>query len=272
VLYFFPQFSRLDLGLIRAPGSGLGNLLYPWARSLIYAGRTGGIQIAPTWRNLKLGPILRNEPDKRIYGDLVHHRGPAEVWRGLRLRLTLPATSEDEFLRSPDESGGDRLVRVTGMRDEFAPLLPHRAEIRRALFAVARKRPEPRAPFVAAHVRTGDFAAPTEVYRRNSRIALDWYAAEIERVSRALALDTVVFTDDASGRVRAELGAIPGVRIAEPVNSLTDILSMSQARHVVCANSTFSLWAAFLCRGTVSTRFPELFADYRLDDIDGSIF
>ena len=68
--YTFASLGILESIGFRLGGAGLGNLLFPWARSLVYAKNNHSICISPTWRALKLGPLFRNEKDKRFYSDL----------------------------------------------------------------------------------------------------------------------------------------------------------------------------------------------------------
>src|SRR5919204_6397987 len=52
------------------PTAGLGNKLFPWARCRVYALEHGLRMMAPTWTQLKLGPWLRGDRDKRLYHNL----------------------------------------------------------------------------------------------------------------------------------------------------------------------------------------------------------
>ena len=72
-MYIYPKFSGYDFGYFRILGDGLGNLLFPWARAVCISKRTNLRVIAPTWPQFKLGPVFRNEPDKRFYLNLFNH-------------------------------------------------------------------------------------------------------------------------------------------------------------------------------------------------------
>ena len=265
MLAFYPRLSALDLVLLRGPGAGLGNLLFTWARAEIYALQSGGRVIAPTWRNLKLGPWLRREPDKRGYGSIFRHRHPARAVADLLSRTTIRRISEDDYLASP-LAHPDSIVTVRDLGRCFADLDGHADYLRSRLLDLSRHPlASSRSGFIALHIRCGDFAPPPPRYVRNSRIDLDWFVAELRRVRERLPdLPAVIFTDDTSGGVRAAFAATARVSFAEPANALQDIFRMAAAEHLVLSNSTFSLWAAFLGHGTVSTRWPELFADYGL--------
>src|SRR4028119_962252 len=53
----------------KLPKAGLGNMLLVWAQSAVFANINSLPIIAPTWGQLKLGPFLRGERDKRYYGN-----------------------------------------------------------------------------------------------------------------------------------------------------------------------------------------------------------
>ena len=68
--YTFVSLGRLESFGVRLGGAGLGNILFPWARALVYAQENSCIRIQTTWKNLKIGTFLRKERDKRLYFDL----------------------------------------------------------------------------------------------------------------------------------------------------------------------------------------------------------
>ena len=269
--YFHPRFSSLDLAVIRGPGAGLGNLLFPLARAIGYARAHRGVLIEPTWRNLKLGPFLRHERDKRTYGDLFIHRSISQIVGGITRRALVPKRlTEESFLHGiPESSTWSTLVNVEGMGNEFKDIAGMGAELREWLLARLRVRPESMPlPFVALHIRLGDFgSAALDSYKRNTRIELDWFRNEAFRVRLLLGdMPIYVFSDEDSPRLRTALEGIQNIEFLRPTNAATDMLRMANAQHIIASNSTFSLWAAFMGTGTVSTRFRELFTDYGLDD------
>ena len=72
--YTFVSLGRLESLGIRLGGAGLGNILFPWARALVYAQENHCIRIQTTWKNLKIGTFLRKEKDKRLYFDLFREK------------------------------------------------------------------------------------------------------------------------------------------------------------------------------------------------------
>ena len=73
-MYHYPLLSRLDIGLIRAPGPGFGNLLFPIGRALQEAKSKKEVFVRPTMLNLKIGPLIRMEKDLRLYNKELKRR------------------------------------------------------------------------------------------------------------------------------------------------------------------------------------------------------
>ena len=73
-MYHYPLLSNLDIGIIRSPGPGFGNLLFPIGRALQEAKIKKEIFVRPTMFNLKVGPFLRKEKDLRLYNNELKKR------------------------------------------------------------------------------------------------------------------------------------------------------------------------------------------------------
>ena len=65
--YVYPKFDGLHLHFFRLGGSGLGNLLYPYFRALVYAKQNNLQLISPIFPSIKIGPYFRGESQKRSY-------------------------------------------------------------------------------------------------------------------------------------------------------------------------------------------------------------
>lgn len=260
---FYPRFSSYDWHLLRSPGAGLGNLLFPWARAVLLAERDGGRLIAPTWRNVKLGPILRREKDLRFYSNIFYHRSVGQFLGDLAIKLKNSVRiSEDTYLRTKQSS----FVVVEGERNHFADLVGAGPVLRDRLVAMTRKPPSDPIRGIAMHIRLGDFIeANDERYQRNSRVALSWFVSEAARLRKLLGPRPItIFTDDTGEAIERAFIGVEDLYFAKTGNAIQDILRLSSAEHIVCSNSTFSLWGIFLSDASFSARFPELFSDYGL--------
>jgi len=263
MIYHLPVLSRPDLGILRAPGPGLGNLLFPIARAVIGQRNVGGTLVQPTLRQFKIGTFLRTERDKRTYGDIFRHRSAAE-WRSwLTARLSVQVC-EGNAARQASTA-----IRYEGMARQFHDLVGHADTI--AQFLTARSSlPVKQERFdVALHVRLGDFAtAKAGVERQNTRIPLEWYrdalAIAREQIGTG-AFRGVLFTDEDPMRVMEEL-RLEGFEPEPPGNALTLILALGKAEVLIGSRSTFSLWGRYF--GTGAAIWPGGFDLARYAPID----
>jgi len=85
MLYCYPKFVR---------SSGLGNRLFPWARSMLFAERYNARPLPPRWVSLRRGPLLRGGS---LGGGvpLAHVAGKL-----LLIGNFTPATAAEQFLRA----------------------------------------------------------------------------------------------------------------------------------------------------------------------------
>jgi hypothetical protein len=248
-IYAFPALgSGGDCGLFRLGGTGLGNLLFTWARCLVLARRHGLRRIAPTWPQLCRRPWLCSEPDKRIYHDLFQ---PAddEITGFARLKLLATAPRLPESVLGTQIPAGSVVV-FRGMKGFLAPVLGEHELLRTELLKIVRERHKAAlhqgfVPKIAVHVRLGDFHSgnPAE---GNRRIGLDWYTTILSNLRTSLGnLPVAVFSDGTDAEL-APLLELENVSRAGFGSSIADILALSQARVLVTSGSTFSMWSAFL--------------------------
>jgi hypothetical protein len=252
--YAFPALGHAgsrEFGLFRLGGSGLSNLLIPWARCLVQARRYGLRRISPTWFQICREQWAQHSPDKRTYHDLFQAT-PDEISGIERLRLL--ATSKGAK-RVPEDRLGDPIpegstVVFQGMEGFLAPILPYRELVSGELLRMVRSRHKRAletgfSPDVAIHVRLGDFGGGNPL-SGNTRINLDWYAGILRELTARLGrLSAAVFSDGTDEEL-ASLLEMDGVTRASFGSSIADILGLSQARILITSGSTFSMWASFL--------------------------
>lgn len=241
--------------------AGLGNMLFPWSRCVVWADEHDARIIAPFWTKIRVGPYLRREVDKRQYQRLFEH--PEDQVSGLR-RLWLLATRdivpEEEFDGPPEEGS---IACFEGMGDQFDPLIGHHETIRSELLGITKERyideVPAQDPFVAVNIRRGDFVEPDDLDRLrngevNLRIPLEWYIHVVEELRDALgSLPVRVISDG----WRHELEPILELDDTELYrgSAITEMLAMSESSVLVGSASTFSRWGAFLGQ-TPSVWFP----------------
>jgi hypothetical protein len=197
--------------------------------------------LAPRWFKLRLGPYLRREPDKRRYERLfrsaAYTRGPAKAV------LLLRARAIDESTASSMDPDRVVVARFSGLGDCFKPLIGRAGLVGKELRRITRPNLLPEtadAPFIAVHVRLGDFAD-------SLRQPLDWYRDAVVRTRADLGrgLWVRVYSDGGADELQPLL-SLPGVEFVQGRPAITDLLDLSQASAIVGSSSTFSMWGAFL--------------------------
>ncbi|MDT8759730.1 hypothetical protein MZO42_13590 [Sphingomonas psychrotolerans] len=239
---------------------GLTHGLLAWARCRLWCEQNGAAMVAPFWLKLRVGPYLRRERDKRNYF-LLFHSGRAIA--GLRRLLVLGRARKIEIgteWPAPVAEDGPVLLRFhNALKDNekksFAQVVGHGAFLRRELLAITRRRyhPQPRTePFIAIHVRLGDFAAPppgaaVTAAATNTRLPIDWYGDRLDALRAALGrpVAAIVFSDGSDADL-APLLSRSHVSRAPKQQSVTDLLSMGEGVALIASGSGFSLWGAFL--------------------------
>lgn len=253
--YACTRLGKWDFNFFRLLGPGLGNLLFPWARMVAASKQNGWRMLWPTWPQLKIGPIMRGERDKRFYADLFRNPGyyvdgAHKAWIRLRQRRFEESVSNSERVAMDKE-----LIVFQGMDGLFSPILEQRDLIHSSLIEMTR--PEHLAGLshdfsgaMTIHIRMGDFRSASDSMLRagafNVRLPLPWIKDVIAytRAELGHSLDVFIFSDGSDTDLR-DLLTIPRVRRLNFGSALSDMLAMSRSRLMVVA-STFSMWSAYL--------------------------
>lgn len=237
---------------------GLGHSLLAWARCYLWTRDQALPMLAPRWRQLRLGPYLRGERDKRQYQAFFHYPGYV---RGLRraawLALARSVNVEDRRVGGESPLRPELVVFRNDRENNtryFRELFGRHEELRAELFRVTRPEHHPARPpasFIAMHVRRGDFQQVSEEQLRsgegNARLPLHWYVAMLRGLRHHLGegVSAVVFTDGSAEEVGALL-AEPAVSLAPQRSAIHDLLSMSQALVLAGSASGMTMWGSFL--------------------------
>jgi hypothetical protein len=232
--------------------AGLGNMLIPWARCVLWCRDHNAQMIAPFWTKLRIGPFLRFEKDKRQYQRLFHN---ADQISGLqRIILLARSRSVESGVWSPAEAGSRPVVvRFRGM-DGAASLIGRHAEVRDELYRITKPRFIPRAParpFIAVHVRLGDFTPASGgeltagVHCR--RLPVEWYADALSALRAGVGntMAAKVYSDGSDEELRPLL-SLGAVERAEKSEAITDMLALAQSSALIASGSAFSMWGCYL--------------------------
>lgn len=255
--YVYPKLSEKDLGFVRLGGAGLGNILFPYARALVFARDCDCRLIWPTWPSVKLGPILRREMDKRFYNDLFDNRcgavgGLKKMWL-LAVKKRLP-----ESKKRLVEKLNDRIVTFEGLEGCFDDILYDSAYVFENLKQNLKPGNRDALAFdfrdsIGVHIRLGDFARVSEAEvragRHDSALPVGWYADMICQI-RELAgreLKVWIFSDGTEEELKPVL-SLPRVQRLTFGTSIADIMALSRAPLLIASGSSFSMWARYLGR------------------------
>lgn len=248
-------FGYADVGRF-----GLAHSLLAWARCTVWCEQMNAPMLAPIWLRVRIGPYLRRERDKREYfrlfsgADYVH-----DPRRALLLLTARKLAAETDLPQAPDPSGSPVVVvfrnGVTDGRPAyFHAIRDHSALLRDRLTRMTRPefRPAlPERPFIAAHVRLGDFSPYVEADSKrgitNMQLPIDWYIRSVRMLSERLPAGTpfVVFSDGSDEEL-APLLALPNVVRSASREAVTDMLGVAQAAGLISSGSGFAFWGSFL--------------------------
>lgn len=257
--YVYPKLSEKDLGFIRLGGAGLGNLLFTYARALVYARDHGCQMIWPTWPSVKLGPILRREMDKRFYNNLFDNHchavgGVKKLWL-LSTKKRLPeAEAKKGFANKPD----GRIIEFEGLEGCFDEILYDSGYVFENLKQNLKPGNRDALAFdfrdsIGVHIRLGDFArvseAEAQTGRHDSALPVQWYADMISQVRQAAGREVRVwiFSDGTEEELKPVL-SLPRIQRLTFGTSIADIMALSQVPLLIASGSSFSMWARYLGR------------------------
>lgn len=257
-IYTNAKLSNIDSLGIRIGGAGLGNILFPWARSVVYAYNNNCGRINATWRTLKIGTYIRGENDKRTYHNLFKEDGI----RGLKkffLLLVAQHVNENNIDQNLKPRFRPIIISFEGMKNQMQDILNYDEIVKKALIEMVRpihlKNSELHKPKgIGMHVRLGDFYEPrdeTEIRNgvTNCRIPIKWYIEIIQNIRKTIGkeLEVSVFSDGTEEELR-EILKLSNVALVGGASSISDLLSLSKSEILIASNSTFSLWASYLGR------------------------
>lgn len=225
--------------------AGLGNELFPVLRAFDISVKESRVLLWPTWLQLKIGPILRRERDKRMYWILFRPPAPPSVVRLIWARVRGVPHSGPDASRS--------YVTVQGMENYFQGVGITGPEFRDLLMSRARRgvvSPPLTEPYIAFHVRLGDFsrvgASESGVSKNNTSSPISWFVARARAARDAHPGIRMYVCSDGDDAELAPLLSEDGVLRSTGRNALDDMIFMSRAAGIIGSRSTFSAWGAFL--------------------------
>lgn len=258
-VYVNVKLSSIDFFGFRVGGAGLGNILFPWARAVIFTKKNNYKKINATWSTIKIGSFIRREKDKRTYHNLFSENNIGGFKKVLLL-LVAKKYNENEIAKiNAKNSFWPIVVHFDEMKNQMADILDDYAIVKKELYTIIRtkhlKLIDKNLPqAIGIHVRLGDFYEPSSEQeiregKTNCRLPLNWYIAVINkiRIEAEKDIHVAVFSDGSDVELK-EILALPNVQRAKGGSAISDLLSLSKSKILIASNSTFSLWASYLGR------------------------
>ncbi len=261
--YIYPKFDGINLIFFRIGGSGLGNLLYPFFRSLVYSKKENLEIISPTFKSLKIGPYLRNEKQKRLYP--YNYKNSIGGFKKLFLLL---------FRKNIKYIGGfgDGFNSLYGfekfLKKEFKYLIKEKANLTKYKDSIC------------CHIRMGDFAISKDgKIINNTRIPLNWYIEVIENLRKNNNNIKVYIFSDGDKKELGNFLKIKNLEIETSDDPALDILKLSESKILIGSYSSFSFWSAFFSNGICiwhkdiynKREFPQNAKNYIFDSKNSTI-
>lgn len=249
------KFSNLDFIDFRFGGPGLGNLLFIWARAIVYADKFNLPVLSPNWRTFKIGTYLRLEKDKRNYRNLFINDGIKGFKKYLVQLYSIQQIQNSKiksFLHIPE------VIIFSGMKNQMTDIINDHVLVKKTLYSILSedviKLIDLNNPIsIGVHIRFGDFQPENEDHLRlgktNTRIPMNWYITQINKLKQKFGnnIHFKIFSDGSIDELSQVL-SIENVRLVQGGNALSDLISLSRSKLIISSNSTFSLWASYLGR------------------------
>ncbi|WPR71652.1 alpha-1,2-fucosyltransferase [Flavobacterium sp. NG2] len=261
----------------RIGGAGLGNILFPWARAVIFAKKNNLEIIDPTWSTYKIGTYIRGEIDKRTYKGIFLSKNIKGFKKFLLLLFSKKIKEKEVNSNTIFEGKWWKVINFEGMSDQMTDIIDDYEIVKKELYKIV----EPshlvvgsinKSDHIAVHIRLGDFYLPQDEQEIRDgafscRLPLQWYIEIIDKIRTKFNENLLVkvFSDGNEDQLR-DILVLPNVERVSGGSAISDLLSLSQSKILIASNSTFSLWASYLGRNNTiwfpGTHRVKLFKDY----------
>jgi hypothetical protein len=238
--YVYPVFGGINLGFIRIGGPGLGNLLYPYFRAIIYAKENNLQIIDPVFRSIKVKLLFKNQ--KRTYNYKLNN-----TITGFKRILILTKSKEEEFQNINSE------IKVfKGFHNGFKSFYGYENFLFSNLTSIYNKSEINVEKFknsICCHIRLGDFKISTKEITNNTRIPISWYKEVIQTLRKKNGVLKVFIFSDGNVSELSEILMMDNTEIESSNEPIHDIVKMSSSKFFIGSYSSFSMWASYFSKG-----------------------
>lgn len=251
--------AKSPIVIANLPSAGMCNLLFSWAKAVVFAQKNQLSIEVYGWNHIHIGPWLRGERVKRYYGHyfLSQQNIVTRLWFTWRSNFSKSSILNNPIIRNEHELKGYDFVEfryIPSPKHElyFESLHGERYFIKKELFKMVRPnyieqlKSLPKLE-IAVHIRRGDFK------NHPMFVENDYFIRCIRmiREKNNRQLPVTIFSDGYPDEFKNILD-LGNVTIAKSNPDIVDLLYLSSATILVTSlYSTFSYWAAFLSDGDV---------------------
>ncbi len=242
--------------IAKMPNAGLGNILFVWARALIFSKQHQLPLTVLGLNGIHLGPFLRKEKVKRFY--FGQFKFP-----NISSYIAIPvAKLFVKTIKEPTVIENDSKIYVFDQIPDWAhffkDLKPHRQLVINEFYNLLSKKNQYRLAqlkneeYIAIHIRMGDFKPLGEHIDFKTvgatRTPFKYFIDIIEKLKHnGFANTPIKIFSDGHEHELTDILTIPNVSYTPPEQDVIDLVKISRAKLIVTsASSTFSEWAGFL--------------------------
>lgn len=284
-IYVFPKFSSFDAFGLRVGGPGLGNILFPFARSIVLSKKYDLQRINPTWGTIKFGTMIRHEKDNRFYLNLFNNSfGISGINKIIILNISHKIyeyeITEDNLEKS---TLLPKVIIFQGLKNFFNDILHDHQTILDELYKITREVHLQKVDsfcddVIGVHIRLGDFTEARDSRdiqpNKNYRLPLSWYIEIINKIRKEVNrnIKVTIFSDGTEGEL-SQILKIHNVQKVFLGSAVSDLLALSKVKILITSGSTFSMWASYFGR-MPTVWYPKLHLQklfYDKDTFEGEI-
>lgn len=244
----------------RLPKAGLGNILFPLMKSLVFCELNRFPLIVTGYHPIRLGPYIRFEKRKRKYVGFFNFE-KSILREKIDLLKVYNFARKNYIVHNPplekiheqDQPCVYIIDAIPSWKDYFAELRQHREIIKSKFNSILTEKVKNylrllHKPCIGVHVRYGDWKiAGYTVYPE------EYYIDVIKKIREisGKVLPVTIFTDAFTHEINKIL-SLPNVKVSNHKFDIADLILLSESKIIIpTCGSTFSLWACFLSESPI---------------------
>ncbi len=260
--------------------AGLGNKLFPWARSIVMAEKNEYTCIDPIWFSPRGAAITRGGIDYGkalrkiwLYDNFTRRKQDTSFLKGLFISRQ-HQTYCDNLSQGIAAAADKKNICFRWNTDHhFTDLSEYRAIIVNALHDISKPRSLAFAksyhpqPFIGLNIRTGkDFVRKDSGKHGYYLTEIDWFIQALAVTRQRLGNLPAIIVSDGGEKELAAILQVPGTVLLNSRNAIEDLLVLSNCKVLLgSGNSSFSAWASFLGGMDTYSSQETSFAHFRIN-------